>query len=61
MIYAEFTIDHVKHSEMFSCWDEYNKATFNPETELICLIEIKPNRKYRYAVFSDNAKTMEVK
>lgn len=40
MIYAVLKIDNDDTANLFFSWEEYHKATFNPDIEPICIIEL---------------------
>ena len=40
MIYAVLKQDNDETANLFFSWEEYHKATFNPEIEPICIIEL---------------------
>lgn len=58
MIYAVLRQNNDETANLFFSWEEYHKATFNPEIEPICIIElgrVKGNYQDKKAAIEDKA------
>ena len=58
MIYAVLKQDNDETANLFFTWEDFHKATFNPEIEPICIIElgrVKGNYQDKKAAIEDKA------